>query len=300
MRFISKFALFLIVTTLPGAVFAHTSKLSHDITGHSQGQHRLDCTIIRPWAEGTDPGGPYPVIGWTNGWGQGKIQGANQTENYISGLYYWAEVGDYLVVAANQWSPRAPDIQQCLQWLIDANSDSSGSEYSGLVDTDKIGLSGHSQGGGAALKAGDSVFYDAESAEKRITTVVVMNPYGPSFVKAMTQNGQVLLLGGAEDTVTPTDSYSEVLYGVVLSDMMGGVQAELIKGTHCNPACRDMFGEFGEASLLWWDIFLRGELNNCKGLRDLFLELEDEDPYPPKWNTQYSRNFSAICPPPQE
>jgi hypothetical protein len=288
MRFISKFAVFLIVTTLPGAVFAQTSTTSH-VIGHSQGQHRLDCTIIRPWVK-LPKEGSYPVIGWTNGWGQGNIKGADQTDNYISGLYYWAEVGDYLVVAANQWSPRAPDIQQCLQWLIDANSDSSGSEYSGLVDTDKIGLSGHSQGGGAALKAGDSVFY-SEGEEKRITTVVAMNPYGPSFVKAMTQNGQVLLLGGAEDPVTPTDSYSEVLYGVVLSDMMGGVQAELIKGTHCNPACRDMFGEFGEASLLWWDIFLRGEPDGkCDKLRTLFN--------PSDWNTFYSDNFNDTCPVP--
>jgi hypothetical protein len=289
MRFISKFALFLIVTTLPGAAFAQTSKSSPDITGHSQGQHRLDCTIIRPWADVLPPkvGGPYPVIGWTNGWGQGKVQGADQTAHYTSGLYYWAENGDYLVVAANQWSPRAPDIQQCLQWLIDANSDPSNLEYFGQVDTGRIGLSGHSQGGGAALKAGDSVFSD-NGVEKRITTVVAMNPYGPSFVKAMTQNGEILLLGGAMDTVTPTDSYSEVLYGVILSDMMGGVQAELMEGTHCNPVCGKDFGVFGEAALIWWDIFLRDEAR-CADLRELIA--------PPYWNTRYSLNASCAPPP---
>jgi hypothetical protein len=293
MRFISKFALFLIVTTLPGAVFAQTSKEEHNvdetIIGHSQGQHRLDCTIIRPWADGELPKeGPYPVIGWTNGWGQGNIQGADQTDNYISGLHYWAEVGNYLVVAANQWSPRAPDIQQCLQWLIDANIDSSNLEYFGQVDTANIGLSGHSQGGGAALKAGDSVFYDAEGEEWDITTVVAMNPYGPSFVKAMTQSGQVLLLGGTDDGVTPTESYSEVLDGVVLSGMKGGVQAELKGGNHCKPACRDMFGVFGEAALYWWDIFLRDNNARCADLRAL-IETDD-------WNTQYS--FNASCAPP--
>jgi hypothetical protein len=291
MRFICKFAVFLIVTTLPGAVFAQTSveeySVDEPIIGHSQGQHRLDCTIIRPWAEGADPGGPYPVIGWTNGWGQGKVQGADQTAHYTSGLYYWAEAGNYLVVAANQWSPRAPDIQQCLQWLIDANSDSSGSVYSGVVNAAKIGLSGHSQGGGAALKAGDSVFY-SEGAEWDITTVVAMNPYGPSFVKAMTQNGEVLLLGGALDTVTPTDSYSEVLYGVVLSGMKGGVQAELKVGTHCNPVCGEDFGVFGEAALYWWDIFLR---DNNAGCDDLLLLIETDD-----WNTRYS--FNSTCAPP--
>jgi len=42
-----------------------------------------------------------------------------------------------------------------------------------------------------------------------------------------------------------------VLDGVILSDDLGGAQAELLDGTHCNSACRDNFGEFGEASLLW-------------------------------------------------
>ena len=77
----------------------------------------------------------------------------------------------------------------------------------GRVDTDNIGVSGHSQGGGAALKAGDGIFEDGTM----VSTVVAMNPYGPSFVKSMEQNGQILLLGGTDDGVTPTDSFSKVL-----------------------------------------------------------------------------------------
>lgn len=270
------------------SVFGQTSR-DDPIIGHSEGNHRLDCTIVRPWAGdgGPDaiPPGGFQVIGWTNGWGQGEVFGADQTENYVSGLFLWAEAGDYLVIGANQWSPRAPDILQCLQWLIDASHDPE-SDYFGAVDTSKIGLSGHSQGGGAALKAGDGVLADGAGIAQ-ITTVVAMNPYGPSYVKAQNQNDQVLLLGGDMDGVTPTDSFSAMLDGVVLSENPGGAQAELVGGTHCNPACRDGFGVFGEVALLWFEILLRNDLSRCT---DLINELEfgAHD-----WNTVYSDNF--VC-----
>lgn len=285
------FALTLLAVAVPASVIAQTSR-DEPVIGHSEGNHRLDCTIIRPWEGDGKPtdlsNGPYPVIGWTNGWGQGNVQGADQVEHYVSGLFFWAEAGDYLVVAANQWSPRAPDISQCLQWLIDASYDPA-SDYFEAVDTAKIGLSGHSQGGGAALKAGDAILNDG-GGFTQITTVVAMNPYGPSFVKAQTQNDQVLLLGGTEDSVTPTASYSAVLDGLILSEVPGGAQAELIGGTHCNPACRTDFGVFGQASLLWWGIFLRDDLSQCPALLNM-LEFGAED-----WNTTYSNNFICLGP----
>jgi hypothetical protein len=258
------------------------------IVGHSEGNHRLDCTIVRPW-EGD--GGPtkeelpengYFPIGWANGWGQGNVQGANQVENYMSGLNYWAKEGGFLVIAANQWSARSPDVLQCLQWLIDQNQ-VKGSDYEGVVNSSRIGVAGHSQGGGAALKAGNGTLM-AESELTWVTTVVAMNPYGPSFVKTRGQNGQILVLGGAGDSVTPTDSYSEVLHDSILSNDQGGLQSEWEFGTHCNPACRNEFGIFGEISLLWWQIFLQG-MDKCSELQGILNS--------GKWTTQTSSNF--IC-----
>ena len=108
----------LLTVALPTSALTQTSR-DEPVVGNSQGNHRFDCTVIRPWAGDGKPAdlsdGPYPVIGWTNGWGQGNVQGADQVESYVSGLYFWAEAGDYLVIAANQWSARSPDIQQCLQ-----------------------------------------------------------------------------------------------------------------------------------------------------------------------------------------
>ena len=284
--FFAKAALLLALILAPSFVFAQTSlDPGGPIIGNSEGNHRLDCTIIRPWATEVGPVGSYAVIGWTNGWGQGNVHGADQTLNYDDGLFYWAETGNYIVVAANQWSARSPDILQCLQWLLDENNDSN-SEYSEVVNTDQIGVSGHSQGGGAALKAGDEFVHDGTTYVP-IQTVVAMNPYGPSFVKARGQNGQILVLGGTNDGVTPTDSFSEVLNDSILSNDMGGVQAELIGGTHCNPACDRAgpnFGAFGEASILWFDMVLKGA-DNCAALITLFESGE--------WNPVYSENF---CP----
>lgn len=280
------FVLFLL--TVPVVVLAQTSR-DDPIIGYSQGNHRLDCTVIRPWHGDSRPAaipdGGFQVIGWTNGWGQGDVFGADAVEHYVSGLHFWAEAGDFLVIAANQWSARAPDILQCLQWLIDESHDPA-SDYYHAVDTSKIGLSGHSQGGGAALKAGDGILRDG-AGYTQITTVVAMNPYGPSYVKAQNQNDQILLLAGDRDEITPTASFSAVLDGVILSEMPGGAQAELVGGTHCNPVCRRGFGVFGKASLLWFEIFLRDDLNQCTALTNL-LEFGAHD-----WNTVYSNNF--IC-----
>ncbi len=208
----SKLAFVLFLLTIPAFAFAQTSR-DEPVIGHSEGNHRLDCTVIRPWEGDGKPAdssnGPFPVIGWANGWGQGDVFGADAVETYISGLFFWAEAGDYLVIAANQWSARAPDMLQCLQWLIDENHDPA-SDYYGAVDTSRIGLSGHSQGGGAALSAGDGILSDG-AGFAQITTVVAMNPFGPSFVKAQDQNDQILLLGGTNDGATPTDSFSAVL-----------------------------------------------------------------------------------------
>ena len=275
--------------TIHCSVFAETSR-DDPIVGHSEGNHRLDCTIVRPWGVEEEPAGPYPVIGWANGWGQGNVFGDGQVEHYIDGVTKWAEDGDYFVAAANQWSARSPDVLQCLQWLIDESWDPD-SEYFETVNTSRIGLSGHSQGGGAALKAGPGILQDGLGFAL-ITTVVAMNPYGPSFVKARGQNGQIMLLGGAGDTVTPTDSFSAVLDDSVLSNDKGGLQAELAAGTHCNPVCphpdHPEFGIFGEVAFMWWQMFL-SDMDKCD-------ELKAELNMAPKWDTQYSDAFLSICP----
>ncbi len=258
------------------------------VTGHSQGNHELDCTVILPWDQvnGHDPiAVPYPIIGWANGWGTGNFWGANTTEGYKPGLIEWALVGPYIVVAANQWSAQESDVLACVQWVID--------NYPVSDDPLRIGLAGHSQGGGAVIKAGDG-----EPNGFDITTVIAMNPYGPGWVRPGNQDGPMMLIGGTDDTTTPTSSFLAV-WDAIQSNGQGGLLAELDGGTHNSEAWGvtvDVYGNettmeseqakevnFGRYQIvteLWWDFHLNGNERSGRTLKKLL----DKDP----WDTKYA------------
>ena len=61
-----------------------------------------------------------------------------------------------------------------------------------------------------------------------------MNPYGPAWVDSGNQDGPLMLLGGKDDTTTPTDSFEEVFYAI--ADGQGGLLAELDGGSHNSEA----------------------------------------------------------------
>ena len=66
-----------------GTVFAEQpAEYSRDrVIGHSNGNHRLDCKIVRPWSNSSGPGDTqYPVIVWANGWGGNNVAGQKTTE----------------------------------------------------------------------------------------------------------------------------------------------------------------------------------------------------------------------------
>ena len=141
----------------------------------------------------------------------------------------------------------------------------------------KIGLAGHSQGGGAVIKAGDG-----EPNGFDITTVIAMNPYGPAWVNPENQDGTLMLLGGTEDTTTPTSSFLEVFYAV--REGQGGLLAELIGGNHNSEAwgvdeegdalgweeAQEInFGEYQRVTELWWDFHLNGNARSEQRLNQV-------------------------------
>ena len=232
--------------------------------------------MIRPWSA---KGGPddrlYPVIGWLNGWNQGNVFGEGTIDGYKPGLEAWALDGPYIVAAANQWSPREDDVLRCLQWLAD-ESETAGSEYEVVVDLSRIGLAGHSQGGGGVIKAGDG-----EPNGFDIAAVVAMNPYGPGWVDSGDQDGPVLLLGGTDDTTTPVESFLDV-WDAVQDNGIGGVLAVIEEGTHNSEAwgVDDAgntlstetaslldFGRFQEVTELWWRFHLNGDASAGRNLK---------------------------------
>jgi len=254
-------------------------------TGQSQGNHEMDCTVIFPWSEGDEPDPryvKYPIIAWANGWDQGNVIGEYTTFGYKLGLIEWALDGPYIVVAANQWSVQESDVLACLQLVID--------EYEEIADADSIGLAGHSQGGGAVIKAGDG-----EPNGFDITAVVAMNPYGPAWVNPEIQDGPVMLLGGTADTTTPTSSFQEVFDAILYEGDKGGLLAVLEGGSHNSEAwgvyengetmswedAQEVnFGEYKRVTKLWWDFHLNGNARSGRQLQRLL----DRDP----WDTQYA------------
>jgi dienelactone hydrolase len=278
------FGLFVVMLLFGGQASASPPEkfLEQLVIGRSNGNHRLDCTVIRPWRSASGPGRPkYPVIVWGNGWGGGNIVGENTTAGYKPGLIEWALDGPYIVIAANQWSVQERDILACLQWIVDQNR-TAGSEYEGVVNEEKIGLAGHSQGGGVVIKMGD---YEPNVFD--ITAVVAMNPWGPRWVGAEIQDGPVMLLGGTDDEITPVSSF-EAAWLAIQSNDQGGLLAVLEGGTHNSDAWGEedkdpedcTFRNYQNVTELWWQINLN---DNAQAGRALKLIL-DQNP----WETEYS------------
>jgi len=267
-------ALFSIVVSAFAATTAGYSEQL--VTGHSNGNHRLDCTVIRPWVNPPDPGNTrYPVIVWANGWGGNDVAGDYTTNYYKPMLIDWVLNGPYIVIAANAWSVQESDVLACLQWILDQNQ-TAGSEYQGHVEVNKIGLAGHSQGGGAVIKAGDG-----EPNGFKITTVVAMNPYGPSWVDAGKQDGSVLILKGSNDTITFKNT--NLIFEAVQTNDQGGVFAVRQGAGHNDIAL------FQDVIKLWWQYILNGNADACTLLRSTL----DNDP----WHTSYAltENFKLSC-----
>lgn len=236
------------------------------VKGWSQGNHELNCTVIVP--DSAYAGAPVPLIAWANGWEQGNVLGQCTTNGYLKGLKKWARSDDsgFVVVAANAWSVQESDVLACVQWAAD-NASSAGGDLP--VNPQKIGLAGHSQGGGAVIKAGNGTSQGPE-----ISAVLAMNPYGPSWVNPQHQDGPVMLLGGSDDTTTPPGSYQAAWDAISAQGNPGGINAVLVGGTHnseawngstgstgtfsCEDAAMNDFGAFQDIGALWWQIQLKG------------------------------------------
>ena len=113
------FGLFVVLFVFAGsALAAPTVRYSEDtVTGDSNGNHELDCTVIRPWKSRSGPGNAqYPVIVWANGWGGNDVAGEDTTDFYKQNLIEWVLDGPYIVIAANQWSVQESEpIDQALK-----------------------------------------------------------------------------------------------------------------------------------------------------------------------------------------
>ena len=144
-----------------------------------------------------------------------------------------------------------------------------------MVDTSKIGLAGHSQGAGAVIKAGDG-----EPNGLDITAVLAMNPYGPSWVSAGDQDGQVLVLTGSNDTVTPF-RWTYPVFEALVTNGAGGWYAVYKGGGH---STLDLYQPVIKE---WWDFKLND--NPAAG-----AAMETILATNPPWTTQYTDGFGTV------
>ncbi len=224
---------------------------------------------------------PYPIIAWANGWGYNDVLGEEITAGYKPGLIEWALDGPYIVVAANQWSVQESDVLNCLQAVIEFY------KGKGIVDPDRIGLAGHSQGGGAIIKAGDG-----EPNGFTITATIAMNPWGPSWVNSGNQDGPMMLITGTDDPTSPVSKF-EAVWEAIQTNGQGGLLAVLQGGTHNDDAWAPEedednpqnynFGRYQRVTELWWQKHLNGNDQSGRQLKRLL----DRDP----WDTQYAAGF---------
>ncbi|MCI2286196.1 hypothetical protein L3081_25655 [Colwellia sp. MSW7] len=111
-------------------------------TGGNEGP---SCTVYRPRTLGAE-GRRHPIIIWGNGTGASP-------GTYGSLLNHWASHGFVVAAARTSNAGSGDQMIDCLDYLVQQNGRSSGT-YAGKLNLNKVGSTGHSQGGGGSIMAG--------------------------------------------------------------------------------------------------------------------------------------------------
>ncbi|MEU0484143.1 acetylxylan esterase [Streptosporangium sp. NPDC006013] len=185
--FVPLIALVLALTAAPHAAGADTGFPSVDRKWSAAGPYAtavdvgLVTTLYYPRDIAQSPR-RHPVIIWGNGTFAFPVV-------YRDLLLHWASHG-FIVAAANTpQSNLGISMRAGIDLLAQRNAD-PGSVFYGHVDLDRIGASGHSQGGAAAIVVG---------ADPRVDTIIPIQP-GP-LADVDTVHGPMFILAGQYDIV---------------------------------------------------------------------------------------------------
>lgn len=152
--------------------------------------------------------GNHPIITWGNGT-------AAPTMVYRPLLNHLASWGFVVIASDSVMTQNGDDLIAGIDYLIDQN-ETPRSDFYGMLDTDHIGTTGHSQGGGGAINA---------ATDSRVTCSV---PIAPSPGSIGQVDGPVFLVAGRTDSIVSASlvratSYSRAtgptVFGIV--DGMG-------------------------------------------------------------------------------
>ncbi|PKM05044.1 MAG: alpha/beta hydrolase [Gammaproteobacteria bacterium HGW-Gammaproteobacteria-6] len=157
----------------------------------TSGNEGPSCTIYRPRTLG-EAGRRHPIILWGNGTGTGP-------SSYSGLLNHWASHGFVVAAARTSNAGSGNDMIDCLNYLVQQNGRASGT-YAGKLNLNRVGTSGHSQGGGGSIMAG---------RDNRVSATGPIQPYtiglGHRSSSQSQQNGPMFLMTGGSDTIaSPT------------------------------------------------------------------------------------------------
>jgi pimeloyl-ACP methyl ester carboxylesterase len=136
-----------------------------------------DFTIFYP----SQLEGYHPIITWGNGT-------MAPTVIYSPFLTHLASWGFVVIASHSVLTLSGEDLIAGIDYLIEQN-DTATSEFYGMLDTDRIGTAGHSQGGGGAINA---------ATDARVSCAVPITP-APGGIRRV--DGPVLLIAGSDDVI---------------------------------------------------------------------------------------------------
>jgi len=193
------------------------------------------CTVYRPSSLGED----HPIVVWGNGTGSTPLA-------YASFLRHIAGHG-FVVAAANTTNAGSgEDMINCLDEVLE--------EYADNVNPDRIGTSGHSQGGSGAIMA---------RADPRVVTSAPMQPawlgLGLDAHTQGKQNGPMFLMSGSKDTVVDPEWHQGRIFSNAAVPVFWGT---LQGATHFEPA--NNAGGFRGPATAWFLYQLMGDEEAAK------------------------------------
>lgn len=172
----------------PGTPFPAVSSFDNNgpyaTTSQSEGP---SCRIYRPSNLGQN-GVRHPIILWGNGTG-------SSPSTYAALLGHWASHGFVVAAAETSNAGTGQEMLACLDYLVQENAATYGT-YAGKLNTGRVGTSGHSQGGGGSIMAGQ---------DDRVRVTAPIQPYtiglGHDSVSQRNQKGPMFLMTGGGDTI---------------------------------------------------------------------------------------------------
>ncbi len=201
-----------------------------------------DCRIYRPSSLG-DNGVRHPIILWGNGTG-------GTPATYGDLLTHWASHGFVVAAARTSNAGSGEEMIACLDYLVQQNGRATGT-YAGRLDLNRVGSSGHSQGGGGSIMAG---------RDARITATAPFQPYvlglGHVTSSQSQQNGPMFLMTGSSDTLAGSTLNGRPVFRNANVPVFWG---ELQRAGHFEPV-GDGGGYRGPATA-WYRYHLMGDQN---------------------------------------